>query len=86
MGKRTRKMRGGGWNLGNLGSGWNQFMNSLTLQNVTPANSAPSGPAPLKGGRHRKRRGGNLGLVLSQAAVPGALIALNQTAKRRRRK
>jgi hypothetical protein len=41
---------------------------------------------PMAGGRRRKtrsRRGGNIGPVLNQAAVPLALLAMNQYAKRR---
>ena len=36
--------------------------------------------------KHRSRRGGNWGAVLSQAAVPGALIAMNQTFGKSRRR
>lgn len=45
---------------------------------------------PKGGSRRRRRRtckrGGNVGAVLAQAAVPGTLLILNQTAKRRHRK
>jgi len=34
-------------------------------------------------GRSASKRGGNLGSVLYQAVVPGTLLALNQSAKRR---
>lgn len=37
-------------------------------------------------GRHKKRRGGNLGAVLSQAAVPFTLLGLQQSYRRRRHK
>jgi len=54
---------------------------NLTGSNLTGSN--------LTGGKRRRlknksKRGGNLGAVLAQAAVPGTLFLLNQSAKRRR--
>jgi hypothetical protein len=95
-----------GWGLGTLGGGWNQFMNSLTLQpgqnlgtvqsnaivpvgNINAQDAQGniganmSGNIPGQAGgkrrRHRRSRGGNFGAVLSQAAVPGILLAAQQT-------
>ncbi len=48
-----------------------------------------TGDIPKGGARRRRRtckRGGNLAPVIAQAAVPGALLILNQTAKRRHRR
>ncbi len=48
------------------------------------------GPNMNGGSRHRRRRGskrgGNIGAVLSQAAVPGALILMNNTMGKRSRR
>lgn len=87
-----------GWGMGTVGNGWNQFMNSLTLQpgqnaaaqqsnDLVPKNNlnAQSGPL-LKGGRRRSRRGGNWAAVANQAAVPAALVLMNQTFGKRRRR
>jgi hypothetical protein len=103
-----------GWGLGTLGNGWNQFMNSLTLQpganlgaiqsnaivpvggvnaQTAQGNIGPNmtGDIPQKGGRRRRgrrgsKRGGNVGAVLSQAAVPGALILMNNALGKRSRR
>ena len=106
-----------GWGLGTLGGGWNQFMNSLSLQpgqNLGAAQSnaiVPVGnpnaqtsqgnigpnmnggiPGQQGGRRHRRRgsrgskRGGNMAAVLSQAAVPGALVLMNNAMGRRSRR
>lgn len=47
----------------------------------------------MSGGKHRRRhsmkrcrKGGNVGAILAQAAVPGTLLVLNQSVKRRHRK
>jgi hypothetical protein len=79
--RKTRKMRGGRltWGFGNLGTGWNQFM---TLQPNPSPNTIPLG---IKKGGKRIKKGGNIGVALGQAVVPGALIALNQSTKKRRR-
>jgi hypothetical protein len=53
-----------------------------------------TGDIPQQGGRRRRRRGskrsskrgGNMGVVLSQAAVPGALILMNNALGRRSRR
>jgi hypothetical protein len=111
-----------GWGLGTLGGGWNQFMNSLSLQpggNLGAAQSnaiVPMGNVNAQtaqgnigpnmtgnipgqaGGRRRRRgrrsgskrsgskRGGNFGAVLSQAAVPGAIILMNNALGKRSRR
>jgi len=59
---------------------------NLTGSNLTGSNLTGSN---LTGGKRRRlknksKRGGNLGAVLAQAAVPGTLFLLNQSAKRRR--
>jgi hypothetical protein len=81
-----------GWGLGTVGSGWQQFMNSLTLQpgqnlgaqqsnDIVPTNNLNAQTVPQGGGRRRHRsrarRGGNWASVASQAAVPAALIFMN---------
>lgn len=76
-----------GWGLGTLGNGWTQFMNSMTLQPGQNANTSQSNnivPVKQSGGRRRGKRGGNIGSVLSQAAVPGALIIMNNALGKRR--
>jgi hypothetical protein len=82
-----------GWGMGTLGNGWTQFMNSLTLhpgQSAAAAQSNNIVPVNSRGGSRRYRRthkrGGNIGAVLAQAAVPGTLFALSHTAKRRHRR
>lgn len=61
-------------------------LNAQTAQGNIGPNM--TGDIPKGGARRRSRgrRGGNIGAVLSQAAVPGALLILNQTAKRRHRR
>ena len=64
-----------------LGGASSSSQQNLTGANLTGAN--------LTGGKRRRhknksKRGGNLGAVLAQAAVPGTLFLLNQSAKRRR--
>lgn len=77
-----------GWGLGTLGNGWTQFMNSMTLQPGQNANTSQSNnivPVKQAGGKRRRgKRGGNIGSVLSQAAVPGALILMNNALGKRR--
>ncbi len=102
-----------GWGLGTLGNGWNQFMNSLSLQpgqnlgasqsnaivpvgnpnaQTSQGNIGPNmngGIPGQQGGRRRRRRskrGGNIGAVISQAAVPGALILMNNAMGKRSRR
>jgi hypothetical protein len=78
-----------GWALGTAGNGWNQFMNSLTLhpgESQVAAKSNDLVPNKMSGGkrrsrsrsRSRSRKGGNLGAVLNQAAVPLVLLGANQ--------
>lgn len=50
-----------------------------------------TGDIPQKGGRRRRgkrgsKRGGNVGAILSQAAVPGALILMNNALGKRSRR
>lgn len=110
-----------GWGLGTLGGGWNQFMNSLSLQpgqnlgasqsnaivpvgnpnaQTAQGNIGPNmngGIPGQQGGRRRRRgrrgskrsgskRGGNMAAVLSQAALPGALVLMNNAMGRRSRR
>jgi len=98
-----------------VGNGWQQFMNSLTLQPgqnlgaiqsnaVVPMNNLNaqtsqgnigpnmSGDIPQAGGKRRRqrrsrvKRGGNLLAVAQQAAVPVALIAMNNVYGKRSRR
>jgi hypothetical protein len=97
---RNRSQKGGGalppsaWGnvLETAGNGWQQFMNTLSLNNPSQSNvlalqnTSRSGnnvgnTRTMKGGR--SRRGGNLVPVLNQAAVPLTLLAMNQYAKRK---
>ena len=88
---RTKSQRGGGaseWQYTNLGSGWQQFMN--TFSTTGHAGNTPSNDIvqnnPQKGGkRHRmhkrhgrSKKGGYWGAVLEQAAVPLALLGMQQ--------
>ena len=121
---RTMRQKGGelagnpasawGWGLGTLGGGWNQFMNSLSIQpgqnlgasqsnsivpvgNINAQNQQGNIGPNMNGGipgqaggkrrrrRSRARRGGNLGAVLGQAAVPGILLAAQQSYGKSRR-
>jgi hypothetical protein len=86
-----------GWGLGTMGNGWQQFMNSLSLQpgqsaanqsnNIVPANSVRPPMSSQAGGRRRRaRRGGNWAAVASQAAVPAALIVMNNAMGKRSRR
>lgn len=90
-----------GWGLGTMGSGWQQFMNSLTLQpgqnlatqqnnDTVPKNNLNAQNVLQRGGRRRHRsrakRGGNWAAVASQAAVPAALIVMNNAMGRRSRR
>lgn len=83
-----------GWGLGTVGSGWQQFMNSLTLQpgqnlgaqqsnDIVPKNNL-NAQTVQAGGKRRARRGGNWAAVASQAAVPAALIVMNNAMGSRR--
>jgi hypothetical protein len=85
-----------GYQLNNLGSGWTQFMNSLSLQpgenlgtsqsnaivpikNLNAQNSRPALSQKMTGGRKRRlKKGGNWGAVIGQAAVPLALLGMQQ--------
>ena len=86
-----------GWMLGTVGTGPEQVSNvnaqPTQSNDIVPLASQQNvGAPPQSGGkrrRHRSRskRGGNLGAlgaVLKQAVVPGTLVFLNQSAKRRR--
>jgi hypothetical protein len=84
-----------GWGLGTVGSGWQQFMNSLTLQpgqnlatqqsnDIVPKNNLNAQTVQAGGRRRRARRGGNWAAVASQAAVPAALIVMNNAMGSRR--
>ena len=95
-GKRSRSQKGGDsawqWQLNNLGNGWTQFMNSLSLQSgenlgtiqsnaIVPVNNinAEDPRVALKGGRRRRnKKGGDFGAVIGQAAVPLALLGMQQ--------
>jgi hypothetical protein len=68
----------------------NSLNNSLNSNGLVLKDTSRSGVngKPMAGGkrrqnRTRRRRGGNIGAVLNQAAVPLALLAMNQYAKRR---
>lgn len=85
-----------GWGLGTVGSGWQQFMNSLTLQpgqnlgaqqsnDIVPKNNL-NAQTVQAGGRRRARCGGNWAAVASQAAVPAALIVMNNAMGKRSRR
>ena len=116
----TRSQKGGnygsypdsawGFQMNNLGNGWTQFMNSLSVQpgsnlgssqsnNIVPIkniNAQNAQPKMTGGKRHRKRamqqqmmqqqtrgkgrgkKGGYWGAVLEQAAVPLALLGMQQ--------
>ena len=88
------------WSYGltTAGNGWTQYMNTLSTNNPSPsnvlvlnskANGTMSGGKRRKGRkgrRTRSKRGGNIGSVVSQAAAPLTLIALNQFAKRYQKK
>ena len=96
-----KKQRGGGlagnppsawgWGLGTMGSGWQQFMDTLTLQPGQSQVAAHSNNIVIKGGQRRRirsRRGGNIGAVLNQAVAPLALLGMQQMygkSKKRRR-
>jgi hypothetical protein len=72
----------------NLASG--QSNNIVPVGNSN-AQTSQGGNIPKGGARRRRRgrsckRGGNVAAILSQAVVPGTLLLLNQTARRRHRK
>ena len=89
-----------GYQMNNLGNGWTQFMNSLSLQpgenlgtsqsnaivpirNLNAQDAQPSLSPKMTGGRKRRnksgvKRGGNWGAVIGQAAVPLALLGMQQ--------
>lgn len=87
---------GNGWTqfMNSLSLQPGQNMSAAQTNNIVPNSqgNVAAGSPNMNGGRHRRRhrrtakRGGNIGAVLSQAAVPGALLILNQTAKRRHRR
>jgi len=94
-----------GYQMNNLGNGWTQFMNTLSVQpgstsqsnTIVPINNANAQPK-MTGGKHRRRsqmqmqqqmqqqsrgkgrgkKGGYWGAVLEQAAVPLALLGMQQ--------
>ena len=106
--KMKRRQRGGdlagnpssawGWGLGTAGNGWQQFMDTLTVQPGQNASVDQSNILALKTkggkrrhrsaskGRSRSRKGGNFGAVVSQAVVPLTLLAAQQGYARRTRK
>jgi hypothetical protein len=93
------------WQLNNLGDGWKQFTNALTIQpgensrtsqsndivpikNLNAQNSRPAMSQKMTGGRKRRpKKGGDWGAVIGQAAVPLALLGMQQMyGKKRTRK
>lgn len=79
------------WQLNNLGNGWTQFMRALSLQPgenlgtiqsnaIVPVNNINAqNSRPITGGRrHKAKKGGNLGAVIEQAAVPLTLLGMQQ--------
>jgi hypothetical protein len=94
--KHSHSQKGGDsawqWQLNNLGNGWTQFMNSLSLQSgenlgtiqsnaIVPVNNinAEDSQVAQNGGRRRRnKKGGNWGAVVEQAAVPLALLGMQQ--------
>ena len=82
------------WQLNNLGDGWTQFMNTFSLQSgqnssVNQSNAIVQNHSKMmKGGKRRRMRqsksrsrgktGGYFGAVLEQAAVPLALLGMQQ--------
>jgi hypothetical protein len=89
--------------MNNLGNGWTQFMNSLSLQPGESQSAAQSNNIVavknMSGGKNRRRmqqransqsrgkKGGYWGAVMEQAAVPLALLGLQQAyGKRHTRK
>lgn len=111
--RRSRSQRGGdqgsfpdsawGFQMNNLGNGWTQFMNSMSVQpggnlgtsqsnNIVPIKNM-NVPVKMAGGRRRRsqqrqqmqqqqrsrgKKGGYWGAVLEQAAVPLALLGMQQ--------
>ena len=116
--RRSRSQRGGaqgsypdsawGFQMNNLGNGWTQFMNSMSVQpganmgtsqsnNIVPIKNI-NVPVKMAGGRRRSlqrqqmqqqmqqqsrgkgrgKKGGYWGAVLEQAAVPLALLGMQQ--------
>ncbi len=87
-----------GWGLGTAGNGWTQFMNAFSLQpgtNLSTDQSNVSVPVgsvhsqSQSGGKRRRargKRGGNMGLALSQAVVPGTLVLMNNMLGKRSRR
>lgn len=90
-----------GANLGAIQSNASVPIGNVNAQ-TSQGNIGPNmtGDIPQQGGRRRRRRGskrsgskrsgskrgGNMGVVLSQAAVPGALILMNNALGRRSRR
>lgn len=87
-----------GWGLGTAGTGWNQFMNALSLNNsqsnvLVPITNAKSGvnSKSMMGGKSRRmrrsaKRGGNVASLVSEAIVPLSLMGMNHLAGKTRRK
>ena len=86
--------------MGNLGNGWDQFMRSLSVQpgganhgnQLVPVNGGTNIPKMAQTGGKRRckrgkkgKRGGNMLALAEQAAVPFALVAMNNTLGSRRR-
>ena len=81
-----------GFTMGTLGNGWTQFMNSLSVQpgGLNQGNQIVPINGTQKGGKKRRckrggKKGGNLLAVAEQAAVPFALVAMNNVVGSRRR-
>jgi hypothetical protein len=83
-----------GQNLGAVQSNSIVPVNNLNAQSAQ-GNIGPNmtGDIPQQGGRRRRgrgrrgsKRGGDIGAVLSQAAVPGALIIMNNSLGKRSRR
>lgn len=89
-----------GWGLGTVGNGWQQFMNSLTLQpgqnlgsqqsnDIVPTNNlnAQSGPMPQAGGKRRyknRARSGGNWAAVASQAAVPATLILMNNAMGKR--
>jgi hypothetical protein len=88
-----------GFTMANLGNGWDQFMRSLSVQpggvnhsnQLVPVNGGTNIPKMAQTGGKRRckkgkkgKRGGNMLAVAEQAAVPFALVAMNNALGSRR--
>jgi len=82
-----------GFQMNNLGNGWTQFMNSLSLQpgSTNQSNNIVQNLPKMRGGKRRRmnrsksqsqsrgKKGGYFGAVLEQAVVPLALLGMQQS-------